>query len=112
MHFQHNFEAPKSTEFDLFIRYLISLQSKLYRTQEAPSDRERIDVIESMTKLEKFDIVNQLGQIVISDPNKIYFHPNESLSESQKSTAQIVLTDFTRTFQFLADWMLKTKALS
>ncbi len=112
IHFQHNFDTPQSNEFDLFIRFLVSLQSKLFRMQDTPSDRERSQVLDLMSKLAKFEVVNGLGSILIADPKSVVYQLNLELPEDSKSTANTILTDFTQALQFLADWMFKTKALS
>ena len=112
MHFQYNFEGPKSTEFNLFIRYLVSLQSKLYRTQDTPSDRDRALVLKSISELARFDVVNGLGVIVMTDPQNITYRLHEGLSAEKAASGQVGLADFRNTLQFLADWMSRGKALS
>ncbi len=112
IHFQLNFEAPRSTEFDSFIRYLVSLQSKLCRTQETPSERERAQVLNMMTRLPRFEVVNGLGYIVMTVPRSIAFQLHHNLPEAKKALANRVLTDFRDTVQFFANWMSRAKALS
>ena len=112
IHFQHNFEAPKSNEFDLFIRYLVFLQSKLYRTQETPSGRERTYALDLMTKLARFEVVNSLGEIIMSDLNNISYQFGRDLSDAKRALAETVLNDFRNTLQFFADRMSRSKALS
>jgi rubrerythrin len=111
LHFQHNFHAPKSSEFELFIRYPISLQSKLYRLQETPSDRERAQVLTMMSKLGRFDVVNDLGAIDMTNPKTIAVLLHKDLPETKKVLASTVLRDFRDALQFLADWMSRRKAL-
>jgi hypothetical protein len=112
VHFQHNFNGPKSIDFELFIRYLVSLQSKLFREQETPSDQERDQVFDAMRKLEMFDVGNGLGNIIMREPTKIVYRISTGLPEERKRFAETVLIDFTKALQFLANWMLRTKALS
>ena len=112
LHFQRNFESPQSTEFDLFIRYLVSLHSKLFRRQETPTDRERRNVIETMKKLQHFQVVNGLGSIIMTDPSKITYEVDAELPEEKSSLSRKVLTDFRDTLQVVADWMAKTRTLS
>ena len=111
-HFQGSFEAPKSKEFDLFIRFLVTLQSKLYRTQETPSHHERIQVLDLMSKLARFELSNGIAEIIMTNPHKISSHLRDGLPDEQKPHAITVLADFTNTLQFLADWMSRTKGLS
>ena len=111
-HFQGSFEAPKSKEFDLFIRFLVTLQSKLYRTQETPSHLERIQVLDLMSKLARFELSNGIAEIIMTNPQKISSHLRDGLPDEQKPHAITVLADFTNTLQFLADWMSRTKGLS
>jgi ribosomal protein L40E len=111
-HFQRNFDAPKSNESDLFIRYLVSLQSKLVRTQETPSPDERARLLELMTKLSGFELANGIGEIVMVDPKKISSRLHDGLSEERKPLAIAILADFKDTLQFLADWVSRTKGLS
>jgi len=87
IHFQYNFEAPKSSEYDLFIRFLVSLQSKLYRNQDTPSDRERKQVLEMMTKWKQFDVVNGLGRILLENPSKIEVRLGPDVPASNKIAA-------------------------
>jgi hypothetical protein len=111
IHFQHNFAGEQSSEFDLFIRYLVSLQSKLFRTQETPSPDERKRLVELMSALGEFRVGNNYGGINVSDPNKIGFKQNDSVPQAEKVRAVAVLEDFMSTLQVLADWMFRTKAL-
>jgi rubrerythrin len=112
IHLQQNFEAPQSTDFDMFIRFLVSLQSKLFRMQETPTDRERTHVINSMKTLQKFDLVNGLGTIRMADPSNISYEFPVGLPDEKNSTAKSVLTDLAEVLQFVASWMLKTRTLS
>jgi hypothetical protein len=112
LHFQLNFEAPKSTEFDLFIRYLVSLQSKVYRTQETPSDPERTFVLNLITKLARFEAPNGLGNINMTNPNNITYQLPDDLPETKQSLANTVLGEFRDVLQFLANWMSRAKAFS
>jgi len=112
IHFQHNFESPRSKEYDLFIRFLISLQSKLFRMQETPSDRERAQVLTLMIKLEKFEVANGAGTIAIGNPKNVSYEMKDALAEDKKVIANTVLADFADAFQFLANWMSRTKSLS
>jgi len=111
-HFQHNFDAPKSNEFDLFIRFLVSLQSKVYRAQETPSHLERARVLDLMAKLARFELANGIGEIMMTDPQNITSQLHNGLPEERKLLAVTVLADFKNTLQFLADWMSRTKGLS
>jgi hypothetical protein len=111
IHFQHNFAGEQSEGFDLFIRYLASLQSKLFRDQETPTHDQRNRVLESMRSLGKFRVVTNFGTINMSDPERIIFHQNDSVPDGDKPRAATVLNDFGGTLQLLADWMFKTKAL-
>jgi ribosomal protein L40E len=112
LHFQLNFEAPKSTEFDLFIRYLVLLQSKVYRTQETPSDLERTFVLNLITKLARFEVANGLGNIIMTDSNNITYQLPDDLPETKQSLANTVLSEFRDVLQFIANWMSRAKALS
>ena len=111
-HFQHNFDAPKSNEFDLFIRFLVSLQSKVYRAQETPFHLERARVLDLMAKLARFELANGIGEIMMTDPQNITSQLHNGLPEERKLLAVTVLADFKNTLQFLADWMSRTKGLS
>jgi hypothetical protein len=112
LHFQLNFEAPKSDQFDLFIRYLVSLQSKVYRTQETPTDLERTFVLNLMTKLATFEVANALGNIITTDPTNITYQLQNDLPEPKQSLAHTVLGEFRDGLQFLANYMRRPKALS
>ena len=111
VHFQNNFDGDKSEGFDLFIRYLVSLQDKLFQKQETPSPDERNRVLQLMGRLAQFRVTSNFGVINMSDPKSIVFHQSDSVSDGNKARARALLEDFTRTLQFLADWMFKTKAL-
>jgi hypothetical protein len=95
----------------LFIRFLVSLQSKLFRTQETPSDKERGRVLDFMRKLERFETVNAYGVIVTADPQRITYHLNRNLPKEQTAFAQTVLSDFAGALQFLAHRMNERKSL-
>jgi hypothetical protein len=111
IHFQHNFAGEQSNEFDLFIRYLVSLQNKLFRTQETPSPDERKRVVELMGALGEFRVGSNFGTIDMSNPREIAFRQNNSVPEAETARATAVLEDFRGTLQVLADWMFRTKAL-
>ena len=83
-HFQGSFEAPKSKEFNSFIRFLVILQSKLYRTQETPSHLERIQVLDLMSKLARFELSNGIAEIIMTNPQKISSHLRDGLPDEQK----------------------------
>ncbi|SRR5260370_763435 len=111
IHFQHNFAGQQSDGFDLFIRYLVSLQSKLFRQQETPSPDERKRVVDLMASLGKLGVISNFGTIDMTDPRRIVFYPSDNVPEIDKARAIAVLDDFRSTLQFLADWMFRTKAL-
>ena len=96
----------------MFIRFLVTLQSKLYRTQETPSHNERIQVLDLMSKLARFELSNGIAEIIMTNPHKISSHLRDDLPDEQKPHAITVLADFTNTLQFLADWMSRTKGVS
>jgi hypothetical protein len=113
IHLQHNFAGPESGECDVFIRYVISLQSKLYRQQETPSNSERAKVIELMTKIGKFWTNGEYGEISMGDPEHVsYTLGNNLMSEEAKAKETTALEDFTETLQFLANWMKLTRTLA
>lgn len=111
IHFQHNFAGERTDEFDLFIRYLVALQSKLFTRQETPSSAERNRVLEFMGSLGKFRVVNNVGIVDMSNPRKLAVERSESYVGVDRSNDLLVLDDFKGTLQVLADWMFKTKAL-
>jgi hypothetical protein len=111
IHFQHNFGGPESDECDVFIRHIISLQSKLYRQQETPSNNERAKVLELMTKIGKLWTNKEYGYISMVDPQKITYELSSKLPEELKAQEVTGLTDFRDTLQFLANWMKRTKTL-
>jgi hypothetical protein len=111
-HFQRNFGGPDSNECDVFIRYIIHLQSKLYRQQETPSNSERAKVLELMTKIGKFWTNEEYGYISMVDPQNITYELGSKLPEELKAAEITVLSDFRDTLQFLANWMKRTKTLS
>jgi hypothetical protein len=96
----------------LFIRYLVSLQSKVYRTQETPSDPERTFVLNLITKLARFEAPNGLGNINMTNPNNITYQLPDDLPETKQSLANTVLGEFRDVLQFLANWMSRAKAFS
>jgi len=96
----------------VFIRYIISLQSKLYRQQETPSNNERAKVLELMTKIGKFWTNKEYGYINMADPQSITYELSNKLPEQLKEQEVTALTDFRDTLQFLANWMRRTKTLS
>jgi ribosomal protein L37E len=112
IHFQHNFGGPHSNECDVFIRYIISLQSKLYRQQETPSNIERAKVLELMAKIGKFWTNKEYGYISMLDPQNITYELSSKLPEELKAQEVTALADFRDTLQFLANWMKRTKTLS
>ena len=112
IHFQRNFEGPESNECDVFIRYIISLQSKLYRWQETPSNSERAKVLELMTKIGKLWTNKESGYIYMLDPQNITYVVSNELTEEQIAQEDAALADFRDTLQFLADWMKRTRTLS
>ena len=110
IHFQQHFGDEQSETADLFIRYLVSLQSKLYEDQETPSQAERKQALELMRRLGKFQVKGNIGSIDMSNPEKIIFKYDPGTVEPQQSD-MIALVDFTSTLQVAADWMFQTKAL-
>ena len=112
IHFQHNFGSPESDECDVFIRYIIYLQSKLYRQQETPSNNERAKVLELMTKIGKFWTNKEYGYFSMVDPQNITYELSSKLPEELKAQEVTALADFRDTLQFLANWMKRTKTLS
>jgi hypothetical protein len=112
IHFQQNFGGPESDECDVFIRYIISLQSKLYRQQETPSNNERAKVLDLMTKIAKLWTNKEYGYIRMVDPQKITYELSSKLPEELKAQELVGLTDFRDTLQFLANWMKRAKTLS
>jgi hypothetical protein len=112
IHFQHNFGGPESNECDVFIRYIIYLQSKLYRQQETPSNIERAKVLELMNKIGRFWTKKEYGYINMPDPQNITYELSSTLPEESKAQEVTALTDFRDTLQFLANWMIRTKTLS
>ena len=112
IHFQHNFGGPEFDECDVFIRYIIYLQSKLYRQQETPSNNERAKVLELMTKIGKFWTNKEYGYISMVDPQNIAYELSSKLPEELKAQEVTALADFRDTLQFLANWMKRTKTLS
>jgi hypothetical protein len=112
IHFQQNFEGPESNACDVFIRYIISLQSKLYRQQETPSNNERAKVLELMTTIGKFWANQEYGYISMADPQNITYELASKIPEELKAQEVAALTDFTGALQFLANWMKRTKALA
>jgi hypothetical protein len=112
IHFQHNFGGPESDECDVFIRYLIYLQSKLDRQQETPSNNERAKVLDLMTKIGKFWTNKKYGYISMVDPQNITYELSSKLPEELKAQEVTALADFRDTLQFLANWMNLTKTLS
>jgi hypothetical protein len=111
IHFQHNFGGEPSENVSLLVRYLVSLQSKLFAKQETPSPSERSRVLELMAGLGTFMIINNFGVIDMSDPKHIVLHHNESGMDVNAADGRIIVEDFRDTLQFLADWMFRTKAL-
>jgi hypothetical protein len=111
IHFQHNFSGEKSEAFDVFIRYIVSLQSKLFRQQETPGSDERRRVVELMASLGKFGVGSNLGVIDMADPKEIVVYRSNHIPEASKDRATEILEDFRATLQLLADWMFRTKAL-
>jgi hypothetical protein len=111
IHFQHNFVGERTDEFDLFIRYLVSLQSKLFTKQETPSPAQRNRVLELMGNLGKVGVVNNVGIVDMSNPTKIVVERSESYVGVDRSNDLLVLDDVKGTLQMLADWMFKMKAL-
>src|SRR5262249_453561 len=112
IHFQQNFGGPESDECDVFIRYIISLQSKLYRQQETPSNNERAKILELMTKIGKFWTNKKYGYINMADPQNITYELSSKLPDELKAQEVTGLTDLKDTLQFLANWMKRTKTLS
>jgi hypothetical protein len=112
IHFQHNFGGPESNECDVFVRYIISLQSKLYRQQETPSNNERAKVLEQMIKIGKLWTNKEFGYIRMVDPQNITYELSSKLPEELKAQEVTALTDFRDTLQFLANWMKRMKTLS
>ena len=112
IHFQQNFGGPESNDCDVFIRYIIYLQSKLYRQQETPSNIERAKVLELMTKIGKFWTNKEYGYISMVDPQNITYELSSKLPEELKAQEVTALADFRDTLQFLANWMKRTKTLS
>jgi hypothetical protein len=112
IHFQQNFGGPQSDQCDVFIRYVISLQSKLYRQQETPSNNERAKVLELMTKIGKLWTNEEYGFINVTDPRNITYELSSKLPEEMKAKEVVGLTDFRDTLQFFASWMKRTKTLS
>jgi hypothetical protein len=111
IHFQQNCCGEPSEQFALFIRYLVSLQSKLFAKQETPSSPERGRVLELMAGLGTFRIINNFGAIDMSDPKNIVLHHGESGTDVDTADGRSIAEDFRDTLQFLADWMFRTKAL-
>ena len=68
----------------MFIRYIISLQSKLYRQQETPSNNERAKVLELMTKIGTFWTNKEYGYISMVDPQNITYELSSKLPEELK----------------------------
>ena len=112
IHFQQNFGGPESDDCDVFIRYIISMQSKLYRQQETPSNSERAKVLELMAKIGKFWTSKEYGYISMVDPQNITYELSSRLPAELKAQELAALTDFRDTLQFLANWMKRTKSLS
>jgi hypothetical protein len=110
-HFQHNFEGPKSDVCDVFIRYIISLESKLYRQQETPSNNERAKVLGLMKEIRRFWTREEYGYINTADPQNITYELSSQLPLELKEQQIAGLTDFRDTLQFLANWMKRTKSL-
>jgi len=111
IHFQRNFGGPESDECDVFIRYIISLQSKLYRQQETPSNNERAKVLELMTKIGRLWTNKEYGYISMVDPQKITYELSSKLPEELKAQEVAGLADFRDTLRFLANWMKRTRTL-
>jgi hypothetical protein len=86
IHFQHNFGGPESNECDVFIRYIVYLQSKLYRQQDTPSNNERAKVLELMTKIGKFWSPKEYGYISMIDPQNITCEPSDKLGVQSAGT--------------------------
>ena len=87
----------------MFIRYIIYLQSKLYRQQETPSNNERAKVLELMTKIGKFWTNKEYGYISMVDPQNITCELSSKLPEVGKTQEVTALADFRDTLQFLAN---------
>ena len=85
IHFQQNFGGPESDECDVLIRYIISLQSKLYRQQETPSNNERAKVLELMTKIGTLWTNKEYGYIRMVDPQNISYELSSKLPEDLKA---------------------------
>jgi hypothetical protein len=111
IHFQRNFGGPESVECDVFIRYIISLQSKLYRQQETPSNNERAKVLGLMNKVGRFWTKEEYGYISMVDPQNIAYELSRKLPQEGKAQEIAALTDFRDALQFLANWMKRTKSL-
>jgi hypothetical protein len=112
VHFQNNFGGDQTQEADLFIRYLVSLQSKLFRNQETPNPAERGRLVELLTSMGTIKVVNNLGTLDVSDPRKVIASYGINDADADNRARGIAaVDDFRNTLQLLADWMFKTKAL-
>lgn len=117
IHFEHNIllrtpDCPKQpTEVELFAIFLCSLHSKLYRTQETPTDRERSMVLTFMESIGNIWTENRFGLVDCATPGHIVARFRLGATEVEKQHIESTIVDLRDTLIYLADWMAKTKAL-
>ena len=103
--------ARKRTKEEYFIHYLVSLHSKLCRTQETPSDRERKRVLDFFHEIGELRITNRIGKVNLRTPYNISFEVSPGLAAAESEQATVIAADLCRTLTYMAEWMTRSKAL-
>lgn len=104
-------EAGRPTQAELFVAFLCAVTSKLTRTQETPSDRERSMVQVFMTELKRFALTDGLGAVEFADSKQIAATLASGMAPERAEAARAVLRDLRDALQYLSDWMRRPKVL-
>jgi len=117
IHLEHNIllrtpDSPRQpTEMELFAMFLCSLHSKLYRTQETPTDRERSMVLTFMESIGNIWTENRFGLVDCAAPGHIVARFRPGATDAEKQHIESTIVDLRDALIYLANWMAKTKAL-
>ncbi|MHB8564111.1 MAG: tetratricopeptide repeat protein [Acidiferrobacteraceae bacterium] len=116
IHIQQNYKSPsdhdpQSTEYHMFLCYLVMLQSKLYRLQDTPSEEERTQFIERLSAVHEFVSTGRLWAVEVAKPSAITKRPLETDETETQQNDLGVVEDFVSCLRYVVGWMKRRKAL-
>jgi hypothetical protein len=96
---------------ELFAMFLCSLHSKLYRTQQTPTDRERSMVLTFMESIGNIWTENRFGLVDCAALGHIVARYRPGATDVEKQHIESTIVDLRDALIYLVDWMAKTRAL-